>query len=71
MRSVQEFTKVFIHREPVDMRCGINGLSESVQLAAMGNLMERNLFIFSGRRKDSIKILYFDRSGFAMLTLCC
>ena len=48
------------------MRKGINGLSEIVQSAQMGNLMEPHLFVFSGRRRDTIKVLYFDRSGFAL-----
>lgn len=66
MKSVKEFTNVFIHREAVDMRRGINGLSEIVQMANMGELMGRNLFVFCGRRRNSIKILYFDKSGFAL-----
>ena len=66
MKSAREFKKVFIHRERVDMRKGINGLSEIVQSAQMGNLMEPHLFVFSGRRRDTIKVLYFDRSGFAL-----
>lgn len=66
MKSVEDFGSVFIHKERVDMRKGINGLCEIVQMAEMGELMGRNLFVFSGRRKDSIKILYFDRSGFCL-----
>jgi transposase len=34
--------------------------------AEMGNLMGKNLFVFCGKRKLSIKLLYFDRSGFAL-----
>ena len=66
MRSVHEFKNVFIHREPVDMRKQINGLSQVVESAKMGDFMEPHLFVFMGRRRDSIKVLYFDRSGFAM-----
>jgi transposase len=66
MKAVSEFKGVFIHRDPVDMRKGINGLSEVVALAQMGELMGPHLFVFSGRRKDLLKILYFDRSGFAL-----
>ena len=66
MKSMKEFSGVFIHREPVDMRKGINGLSEMVQMANMGEITEPYLFVFAGRRRDVIKVLYFDRSGFAM-----
>lgn len=66
MKSAMDFEKIFIHREPVDMRRGINGLSEIVQSQVMGDLMGRNLFVFCGRRRHSIKVLYFDKSGFAL-----
>jgi transposase len=66
MKSVREFQGVFIHRDPVDMRKAINGLSEIVQQAAMGELMGPYLFVFSGRRRDLVKVLYFDRTGFAL-----
>lgn len=48
------------------MRRGINGLSEIVQMASMGELMGPYLFVFAGRRRDVIKVLYFDKSGFAL-----
>lgn len=66
MKSPQEFKKVFIHRDPVDMRKAINGLCEIVQEAGIGSLMEPHLFVFSGRRRNVIKVLYFDRSGFCL-----
>jgi len=60
------FEGVFIHRERVDMRKGINGLAEVVISAGMGQIQGANLFIFSGRAKHTIKVLYWDRSGFAL-----
>ena len=66
MKSASAFAQIFIHREPADMRRGINGLAELVQTSGMGDLRGKNLFVFSGRRKDSIKVLYFDRSGFCL-----
>ncbi len=66
MKSPKDFKNVFIHRDPVDMRKSINGLSEIVQLEEMGNLMGPSLFVFAGRRKNTIKVLYFDQSGFAL-----
>ncbi len=66
MRDIGSFTSVFIHRAPVDMRCGINGLSQIVQMAEMGPIRGNYMFVFCGKRRNSIKILYFDKSGFAL-----
>jgi transposase len=66
MKAVSDFERIFIHRDPVDMRKGINGLCEVVASAEMGDLMKPHLFVFSGRRRGSLKVLYFDKSGFAL-----
>jgi transposase len=66
MRSVREFNGVYFHREPVDMRNQLNGLSVIVETARMGDLMGKNLFVFANRRRDLMKVLYFDKSGFAL-----
>jgi transposase len=66
MKSVSSFKNVFLHKEPVDMRKAINGLCEIVQLEGMGNLMDPSLFVFTGRDKSKIKVLYFDQSGFCL-----
>lgn len=66
MKSPTEFKKVFIYRDYVDMRKSINGLSQIVESSNMGNLLEPHLFVFSGKSRSIIKILYFDRSGFCL-----
>lgn len=66
MRGVGDFEEVYLHREPVDMRKGINGLTVLVEQAEMGPFTTNRLFVFSGRRRDLIKILYFDHSGYAL-----
>ena len=67
MKAPSEFDGVFIHRDPVDMRRGINGLCDIVFASEMGDLASgRNLFVFCGKRRHAIKILYFDRSGFCL-----
>lgn len=66
MKSPNQFKKVFIHRDYVDMRKAINGLSQIVESAQMGELMEPHLFVFSGKKRSVIKILYFDKSGFCL-----
>ena len=66
MKRPGDFKGVFIHRDPVDMRKQINGLSEIVFESGLGELMGPYLFVFCGRRRDLMKVLYFDRSGFAL-----
>jgi transposase len=66
VKAITQFKGVFLHREPVDMRKAINGLSEMVFSAGMGELMGPYLFVFCGKRRDVIKVLYFDHSGFAL-----
>jgi transposase len=59
--------RVYLHRAPVDMRKQRHGLA-----AIAKNVMEQDLcspgalFCFIGRGRDKIKVLYWDRNGFAV-----
>jgi len=66
MKAITDFHGVYIHRDPIDMRKAINGLCEIVAAEGMGDLMGSNLFVFCGRKRHVVKMLYFDKSGFAM-----
>lgn len=59
--------KVYLHRDPVDFRQGINGLSILVEQAMALNPMDRALYVFGNRRRDRIKVLTWDGNGFWML----
>ncbi|WP_316154630.1 IS66 family insertion sequence element accessory protein TnpB [Cupriavidus sp. BIC8F] len=56
--------KVFLHREPVDFRMGINGLSILVEQAMLLSPFDHSLYVFGNRRCDRIKILGWDGAGF-------
>ena len=66
MKSIHKFSNLFIHREFVDMRKSINGLSAIVSEEMDLDLKSNSLFIFTNRRWTHMKILYFDTSGFAL-----
>lgn len=66
MKSLKFFDKIFIHRSPVDMRKSINGLSIIVDQNMGKDLQGKNLFIFCNKRRTHLKMLYFDKSGFAL-----
>jgi len=60
-RSVQQ---VYLHRAPIDMRKQIDGLAALVEGALKLDPFCRALFVFTNRRRDKLKILAWDASGF-------
>ena len=66
MRTIFDFKDLYIHRDPVDFRNGINGLSAIVESEMKLDVKASALFIFANQRRTHMKILYFDRSGFAL-----
>ena len=57
---------VYLCREPVDMRKSINGLSILVEEGLGLNPFLETLFVFANRKRDKVKILYWERSGFVL-----
>src|SRR5262245_31166600 len=55
--------RVFLYTRPTDLRKGFDGLSGLVQECFRQDLLTGHLFLFLNRRRDRIKILYFDRDG--------
>lgn len=58
--------RVYLCTTPCDMRRSFDGLYALVNGAMQLNAFEGHLFVFSNRRRDRIKILYWDRDGFAI-----
>jgi len=59
-------TRIYIKPGRTDMRKSINGLSVIVQENFKKDPLSGNLFVFCNRKKDIIKILYWDRNGFCI-----
>lgn len=61
-------TRLQIHicRKAVDFRKQVNGLSSIVQHQLKLNPMSGQMFVFLNRRKDKIRILQWERSGFVL-----
>jgi transposase len=59
--------RIFVHTEPVDMRRGFDGLALIVRDAMEQDPRSGSLFIFTNRRLDRLKALWWDRNGYCVL----
>jgi transposase len=55
--------RIFLCTRPTDLRKSFDGLSGLVQECFEQDLLTGHLFLFLNRRRDRIKILFFDRDG--------
>ena len=57
---------IYFHRDPVDMRKGFNGLNKLVESKFTALILDGGLFLFINKRRNLMKILYWDNDGFAL-----
>jgi len=58
--------KVMLCLAPTDMRCGFDGLANRVRNHLDDDPLSGTLFVFRGRDGSRLKILYWDRDGYAI-----
>lgn len=58
--------RIFVCLEPTDMRKSFDGLSGLVQQHLGEDPLSGALFLFCNRRRDRLKLLYWDGDGFAL-----
>ena len=66
MISLPHTVKVFLHTPATDLRKGFDALSCLVTTAFAQDPTSGHLFLFVNRRRDRLKILYWDRDGLAI-----
>lgn len=66
MISLPHPVRVFLHSPPTDLRKGFDALCGLVISAFSQDPTSGHLFLFVNRRRDRIKILYWDRDGLAI-----
>ena len=59
-------TRIWLATEPADMRCGFDRLAERAAAVTGQDPLGGHLFLFRSRGGDRLKILYFDRDGYAL-----
>jgi transposase len=60
---IQQGVQVFVALDPVDLRCSFDRLSGIAQEQIGYEARSGALFVFYGRRRDALKVLFFDGSG--------
>ncbi len=66
MRPANHLPTVYLCRDSVDFRKGINGLAVLVEETLDLDPFSEQLFVFCNRRRDKVKILYWERNGFCL-----
>lgn len=66
MRGIELDVPVYIFTGPTDMRKGFDSLAELVRRVLRRSPTQGGLFAFFSRRRDRVKIIYWDDDGYAL-----
>ena len=66
MLTLRPSIRIYICLRPADMRKSMDGLSAMVLSEMDEDPLSGHLFLFRNRRGDRIKIIYWDRNGYAL-----
>ncbi len=66
MLSLSSQQRYFLYRGVTDMRKGFNGLNGLVRQHLKQDPLSGDVFLFLNRRRDRIKLLMWDKTGFAL-----
>ena len=58
--------EIYLCVSPTDMRRGFDGLMRMAEEHLMRNVLEGGLYVFINRRRDRVKLLYWDNDGLAI-----
>ena len=58
--------EVFVGLDPIDLRWGFDRLAGLVAERLGRDARSRALFVFFGKRKDALKVLFFDGTGLCL-----
>lgn len=66
MLALSQANRYFLYRKPADMRFGIYSLAGLVRNDLGQDPLSGDVFVFIGKRANQIRLLQWDRDGFAM-----
>jgi transposase len=66
MRPSTDLARVWLCRQPVDFRKGMYSLAVLVEHSLGLDPFAQGLYVFTNRRRDAVKCLYWERNGFCL-----
>src|SRR5690606_28701913 len=63
----REGIKIFIYREPIDMRAGFERLHEFCVQHMQAKINEGHAYVFFGKNRSHMKVLVYDGSGLVLI----
>jgi transposase len=66
MLTLSANARIFLCKDPISMRKSFEGLSAAVEQLFPGELFSGACFIFLNRSRNHMKVLFWDRDGFAI-----
>ena len=66
MLALSDSCRYFLYRLPADMRKSFYSLAAIVTQQMQGNPLSGDIFIFLSRKRNQIKLLRWERDGFAL-----
>jgi transposase len=66
--SLPPSVRLFVATQPVDGRKGADSLMVLVRDVFQQDPLSGHLFVFFSKRRDRVRLVYWDRGGFAMWT---
>ena len=67
MLTLPSSVRIFIAADAVDLRRGFDGLSAATRSIILQDPLNGHVFAFLNRRRNRIKLLVWDRTGFVLL----
>ena len=67
MLTLPASVRIYVAAEAVDLRRGFDGLAAATRSLIREDPLNGHLFVFLNRRKNRIKLLVWDRTGYLLL----